>query len=247
MKASAVYELLQKKAPFETAEPYDNVGLLVGSADSEVTCVLVTLDITHGAVDRAIELGAQLIVSHHPVIFDPLRTLAAGSIPYRLAQHGITAICAHTNLDRAVGGVNDCLCERLGLTDVRLGPDEMCRIGKLPTALTAEDFGKLVSRVLDTPVRLKAGTAPVRTVALCGGGAGDRVLPLLDEADAALTGEVKHHVWLAVPPEKTMADGGHYATEVVVTERLTAWLTEAFPTLAVELHRGNAPYITVKD
>lgn len=246
MKILDIFAFLQGKAPFETAEPYDNVGLLVGG-DGEVSTVVVTLDITHEAVDEAVFCGAELIVSHHPVIFEPLKALEAGSVPYRLAQHGITAICAHTNLDRAVGGVNDCLCELLGLQNVRLGPDAMCRLGELPQAMTAEEFGKTVSRLLGTDVRLKAGTRQIKTVALCGGGAGDRVLPLLAEADAALTGEVKHHVWLAVPPEKTMADGGHFATEVPVTDRLVAWLREAFPTLTVIHHRGEAPYYTVKD
>lgn len=246
MKISNILAFLQEKAPFETAEPYDNVGLLVGG-DGEVTTVVVTLDITQEAVDEAVRVGAELIVSHHPVIFEPLKALEAGSVPYRLAQHGIAAICAHTNLDRAVGGVNDCLCDLLELQNVRLGPDAMCRIGELPQAMTAEEFGKAVSRVLGTEVRLKAGTREIKTVALCGGGAGDRVLPLLAEADAGLTGEVKHHVWLAVPPENTMADGGHYATEVPVTDRLVAWLKEGFPSLTVILHRGNAPYHMVKD
>ncbi len=245
MIISEIFEFLQKKAPFETAEPYDNVGLLVGSGDGTVSTVLVTLDITNEAVDEAVRIGAELIVSHHPVIFDPLRALVAGSVPYRLAQHGITAICAHTNLDRADDGVNDCLAACLGLTDLYRGPDEMCRIGRLPEPLSAEAFGRLVAERLHTAVRLKAGSDPISTVALCGGGAGDRVLPLLAVADAALTGEVKHHVWLAVPPEKTMADGGHYATEVVVTDQLVAWLRDAFPTMNVVLHRGVAPYQTI--
>ncbi len=246
MTVAKIFGLLQQKAPFETAEPYDNVGLLVGG-DQAVSTVLVTLDITHAAVDEAVRIGAQLIVSHHPVIFDPLRALEANTVPYRLAQHGITAICAHTNLDRAVGGVNDRLCELLGLTDVTLGPDEMCRIGTLPQALSAEEFGRLVSRTLNTAVRIKAGSDPVRTVALCGGGAGDRVFPLLEQADAALTGEVKHHVWLAVSNKKTMVDAGHYATEVPVTKRLAEWISAAFPELSVVLHYGEAPYFTIKD
>ena len=247
MNIQNLVAMLQEKAPFETAESYDNVGVLVGSEAGEVSRVLVTLDITHDAVDAAVSCGAQVIVSHHPVIFEPLSALSADSVPYRLAQCGITAVCLHTNLDRAVGGVNDCLCEKLNLTNITLGPDEMCRIGTLPTPLSAEEFGRVVSRVLDTPVRLRAGSDVIRRVALCGGGAGDRVLPLLSVADAALTGEVKHHVWLAVPPQKTMADGGHYATEVVVVDRLAQWITEAFPSLAVTVYHGQAPYLTVKD
>ena len=246
MTVTEIFNFLQQKAPFETAEPYDNVGLLVGG-DQAVTTVLVTLDITHAAVDEAVRVGAQLIVSHHPVIFDPLRSLQADSVPYRLARHGISAICAHTNLDRAVGGVNDRLCELLNLTDIVLGPDEMCRIGTLPQPLSAEDFARLVSRMLDTAVRVKCGNKSIRTVALCGGGAGDRVLPLLKQADAALTGEVKHHVWLEVPQDKTMVDAGHYATEVPVTTRLVEWLSAEFPKLSVVLHYGEAPYSTIKD
>lgn len=247
MKIGEIRELLQQKAPFETAEPYDNCGLLVGSPDAAVDTVLVTLDITHDAVDAAIQNGAQLIVSHHPVIFEPLKALRTDSVPYRLAAHGLGAICAHTNLDRAVGGVNDCLCEKLGLTDVYRGPDEMCRIGTLPQPLSSEAFARKVSDVLHTAVRVKAGSDTIRTVALCGGGAGDRVLPLLEQADAALTGEVKHHVWLEVPPCKTMVDAGHYATEVVMTDRLVEWISAAFPSLKVVLYRGEAPYSTVKD
>lgn len=107
-------------APFHTQEKWDNSGLLVGRGDAPVTGVLLTLDITPAAVEEAVRQGAELIVSHHPVIFQPLKRLDPDSPVYRMVQNGISAVCAHTNLDKAYGGVNDCLSERLGLKNVRV-------------------------------------------------------------------------------------------------------------------------------
>lgn len=114
-----IYRWMDSIAPFATAMDFDNVGLLVGDAAQPVERVLVSLDITGAVVEEAKEKGAQLIVSHHPVIFQPLRRLEAGSAPYKLAQYGISAICSHTNLDMAENGVNAVLAQRLGLKQVK--------------------------------------------------------------------------------------------------------------------------------
>ena len=247
MKISEIFAFLQEKAPFETAEAWDNSGLLVGSPDAETAAVVVTLDITDDVVDTALIGEAKLIVSHHPVIFSPLRTLTTDSIPYRLAREGIAVLCVHTNLDKAADGVNDCLAKQLGLQNVRVAADGMSRLGELPQAVTAAAFAEFVADTLKTAVRVRTGENTVRTVALCGGAGADLVLPLLDEADAALTGEVKHHEWLAVPQGKTLVDGGHFDTEVAVIYQLADWLQEAFPSLKVIVHRGDTPYSTIKD
>lgn len=247
MKISEICTFLQQKAPFETAEEWDNSGLLVGAPDAETDTVVIALDITDDVIDAALTVGAKLIISHHPVIFDPLRTLTADSIPYRLAREGIAALCVHTNLDKATDGVNDCLARRLGLQNVRVAADGMSRVGELSEVLTAEAFAAFVAETLNTAVRVRAGENAVRTVALCGGAGADLVLPLLGEADAALTGEVKHHEWLAVPRGKTLIDGGHFHTEVAVIDQLADWLRETFPSLGVILHRTDAPYYTIKD
>ena len=110
-----IYRFIDEIAPFHTAMDFDNVGLLVGDEKQAVDRALVALDITPAVVEEASACGAQLIVSHHPVIFTPLRRLTAGSPPFLLAQKGISAICAHTNLDLAAGGVNTCLGEALGM------------------------------------------------------------------------------------------------------------------------------------
>ncbi len=242
-----IYSALQEKAPFETAEPWDNSGLLVGDKTCGVSTVYVSLDITAETVEQAIKAGAQLVVSHHPVIFDPLKTLLAAHPAYQLVRAGMAALCIHTNLDKAAGGVNDMLARQLGLADVMIAEDGMSRIGVLPQPLSAEDFAHQVNRALHTSVRMKAGTNRIRKVALCGGAGADLVIPLLSQTDAALTGEIKHHEWLNIDPAKTVIDAGHYPTENGVVSVLVAWLKEMFPSLTVVQGNQTTPYITVKD
>ena len=237
-------DLLQQKAPYETAESWDNTGLAVGSESQTITKIVVALDVTEESLDYAIAEKAEVLLTHHPLLFEPLKVLKTDSLAYRLAQNGITAVSAHTNLDKAVGGVNECLAQQLELQDITVGPDGMSRIGILPQQMSPVDFGKHVAQKLQTPVRIKEGCTAIRSVAVCGGAGAELVLPLLDTADAAVTGELKHHEWLAVPPSKTMVDGGHYATEIVVLPRVCEWLLEAFPELTVVPFYGNAPYST---
>ncbi len=246
MTNRAIIECLNAKAPFSLAEEWDNAGLLIGSPDREVTRVLVTLDATVGAIEAAKAIGAELIVTHHPVIFSPLKVLASDSIPYALAAAGIDVISVHTNADKAVGGVNDVLAARLGLTDLRATKDGFCRIGQLSEPTNAHAFAKMVAEVLDTAVRVNGGGL-IRTVAVCGGSGGDFITPLASEIDAFVSGEVRHHQWLeANALGVTVIEAGHYATEVSIVDTLCHWLNDAFPTLAVTAYYDNAPYNTVR-
>ena len=108
-----VYQLIDNFAPFETQMDFDNAGFLVGRGYSAVERVLVALDITKVVVEEAVRRGCQLIVSHHPVIFGGVKSVTdetvTGRVLLALAENGLSAICAHTNLDAAEGGVNDCL------------------------------------------------------------------------------------------------------------------------------------------
>lgn len=247
MTVGEVYAFLQNRAPFETAEAYDNAGLLVGSAEMPADRILVTLDITPAAVRAAEERDAGLIVSHHPVIFHPLRRLSADSVPFLLASNRIAAICAHTNLDRAAGGVNDLLATALGLSGVQSAPDGICRIGTLPRPMSPEDFAAYVGGRLGTPVRMREGDTLLERVAVCGGAGGDFLIPLLQEggAGAAVTGELKHHEWLALPSGVTVVEAGHYHSEICMAEGMARWLREAFPSAEVTVFPGEPPYRTV--
>ena len=114
-----IYSYLDQIAPFDYQADWDNSGLQVGSYDDQVDKVLVALDVTSEVIEEAQDMGAQMIVSHHPVLFHAVKRLDRESIPYQLAKAGIASVACHTNLDTAPGGVNDCLASRLGLVDLQ--------------------------------------------------------------------------------------------------------------------------------
>ena len=230
-----------------TAEEWDNPGLLIGGLEDTVSRVLVALDVTPGAVDTAIALGADLILAHHPVIFAPLKALDSQSLPYRLSAAGIGVISAHTNLDKAVGGVNDVLAELLGLQNVQVLPNGMCRMGELPEAIPANEFAKQVGTALNTVPRVNDTDKALCNIAVCGGSGGDFIPEIAKVVDAFVTGEVRHHEWLlANELGLTVIEAGHYATENPVTEAMAAMLQQAFPTLTVTVYEDGEPYYTQK-
>ena len=116
-----IYRYLDKKAPFSLQMSFDNAGFLVGRGESLVKRSMVALDITEEVIEEAKEVGCQLIVSHHPIIFHPAKTVTdkdpTGRCLLALAENHIAAVCAHTNLDMVEGGVNDALAKKLGLTE----------------------------------------------------------------------------------------------------------------------------------
>lgn len=245
MEIRNILAFLEELAPAVSAEDWDNPGLLVEAGGPQTDGVLVTLDITPAAVEAAARAGAGLIVSHHPVIFSPLRRLEAGSVPLLLARAGITAFAAHTNLDKAAGGVNDRLAALLGLEHVYTAADGLCRVGELPAPLPAADFARHTAAALGTAVRCR-GEGEVRRVGVCGGAGGSELAGLAGQIDAFVTGEVKHHEWLAAAQAGiTVVDAGHYATEVPVVETLAERLRERFPGLRVTAFRDAAPYETL--
>lgn len=233
---SEIYKFIDKIAPFNTAMDFDNVGLLVESSEREIKNAVVSLDITPATIRQAKNLGAQLIISHHPVIFKPLRRLSYNDIAFLLARENISAICAHTNLDMAKGGVNDCLAERLMLKNVRaldLYNNIPCAlIGDLPETLTPIDFADFVKNVLKcNGLKIVEGRDTIKNVGLCSGAGGASLLSAIKAgADAFLTGEVKHHEILAANQYGiTLIEAGHFHTENVVVEPLAKQLKNSFP------------------
>ena len=239
-----ILTVLDDIAPLSTAEEWDNPGFQVGDLEAPVKKALVCLDVTEAALAEAQRVGAELIISHHPLLFSPISTLPADHLIYKLAVAGVSNIAMHTNLDKAQGGVNDCLAAALGLTDLREAYG-LGRVGTLETPLSPEAFAVKVKTLLGTAVRMKAGGRPVKTVGLLGGAGGDVLEG--DEvaaADAFVTGEIKHHQWLAAP-DITVVDAGHYATENVVVEPLCALLRERVREVEFVPFLGTAPYETI--
>ncbi len=220
-----IYKAIDSFAPFCTAMDFDNPGLLVGDFKAEVDTVLLSLDITPAVVREAAELGAQLIVSHHPVIFQPLKNLSSDSVPYQLACKRIAAICAHTNLDMAAGGVNSCLAERLQLKNIGMLKEyensglAEALVGETDRAFAPREFAAFVKEALCCDgLRYTDGVKTITKVGLCGGGGADLIYAAAQSGcQAFVTGESKHNILLdAENIGITLVDAGHFATEDVV-------------------------------
>lgn len=224
-----VLQILKEFAPPELACSWDNVGLLV-DAGRPVNAVAVALDITADVVRDAVNSGCDLIVSHHPVIFNPLKRIGAEDVPALLIKNGISAICMHTNLDAAPGGVNDTLAGILGMTDTESFAEGCGRIGNVqPT--TAADLAKLCAERLGSHPQFVEAGHPVTRLAEVSGGGGSYLQEAIDlGADCFITGEAAHHIaLLAHQMGVGLVVAGHWATEVPVTRVLAEHLAAALP------------------
>ena len=239
-----IYRWLDTWAPFATQLGFDNAGLLVGSDGQQVQKIGLALDITAGTAAQAAAQGCELVVSHHPVIFTPLRALSGDTPAYRLARAGIAAICAHTNLDAAAGGVNDALAAALGLTDCVPLADPgtpakppLARMGGC-SPCTAGELALHVKAALGCGgVKYVPCGGEITRVAVCGGAGGDFIAPAAQAgAQALVTGECRHHErLLAEQLGLSVIEAGHFCTERVVLPVLQDRLRAAFPAVEVLL------------
>ena len=246
-----IYQYLDGLAPFSLQMDFDNAGYLVGRGDRQVTRLLVSLDITEEVVAEAAELGCQLIVSHHPVIFFPAKSITdadpTGRTLLALAERQIAAVCAHTNLDAVHGGVNDALAQKLGLVQIEQlkqdGVDASGRpygIGRVGNTagvpMYTPAFAAFVKEALGANgVRYVDARRPVRRVAVGGGACADMLKDALAMGcDTFVTADVKYNGFLdAKALGVNLIDAGHYPTEQVVVPVLAKWLESGFPKVEV--------------
>ncbi len=238
MKVKDIYTMLDEKFNFSSACSYDNPGHLVGSMNDDVKGIVVCLDCTEEAVSQAISEGANLIISHHPVIFDGLKSVTDESIVYRLIRADISVISAHTNLDQADGGVNDALCERAGLKNVEKVADYegfLYRIGELTDPLTADEFAIRISKSLGYPVKYVGTNTHIKRVAVCSGSGGSMLYEVAEQGiDAYLTADIKHDVFMdAHSMGIALFDAGHFGTEDIIVSILANRLKKAFPEINI--------------
>lgn len=233
-RISDILEFFEGFAPVGTAMDFDNAGLLVGDKNCVVDKVLVTLDITGEVVCEAERLGCGLIISHHPVIFNPIKRLDTQSAVYMLANKGISAICMHTNLDLSeIFSVNICLAKALGVKDIRKSEKGVCMFtGELENPTDIYDFARSVKNNLGCEgLRFTDTKKTVKTVAVSSGAGGDDIAAAAEEgADVFVTGEIKHHeINLANELNVSIIDVGHYKSEDIVILPLVKKLSENFP------------------
>jgi dinuclear metal center YbgI/SA1388 family protein len=239
-----VLEILEGIAPVDLAEQWDNVGLMVGNLDQQVTGLLVALDPTEEVLAEAKELGVNTVITHHPLIFHPLKAIYTDQPLGRFLQNalasGIVVIGCHTNLDQAANGVNDALAASLGMVELSpLAPAEGAgntalneagptvgfgRVGRLSKSMSGKAFIAKLGAALDLPVLRVAGSLPeeINTIAVCGGSGSELAeQAFMKGAQVYVTGEVKHSTarW-AEAVGFCIVDAGHFATENPVVETL---------------------------
>ncbi len=232
MKILDVYNTLNTLAPFSLAEEWDNCGLLVGSFEEECKTVLVCLDVTDDVINQAIENEVQLIISHHPVIFDPVKSVNFNSKIAKLVKNNISVISAHTNLDIAQNGVNDTLCEKLNFEIKENFADSFGRICTCKKFDTATDLAKYVKEKLNSEeLTFIDASNQINTVAICSGSGSSLAQDVINsKVDAFITGELKHNVMLELYENKiSVVMAGHFSTEVVITQTLAEKLNALIP------------------
>ena len=242
-----ILKFMESVAPRYMKMDWDNVGLLCGSKATPVTKVLVALDPFEHVCQEAAEWNAELIVTHHPIIFQAMKSItdetSIGRGLMLLCRNGISAINAHTNLDQAPGGVNDVLAQTLGLNDIQIIDAQgdpaygLLRCGQVEEqSLTA--FLEHVKQALDCDgLRYVDGGKPVRKVAVGGGSCAGGMLDALDAGcDTFVTSDIKYNqFWDAHDLALNLIDAGHFATENPVIPVLAAKLQEAFPDIQVKI------------
>ena len=241
MKLNAFIAAMNRLAPKETALSFDNCGLLIGTEKTEIKKVLVALDLSDPVADEAVQGGYDLVLTHHPVFLEEVKsfglTSPETSAAYRLIRHGIGHFAAHTNLDACKGGVNDVLADLL--------PEDLGRVGTLRKPIPFSEFAAICESVLQTKGRFVGRPdAIVHRVAVIGGsGGGDLAFVHDADCDTFVTGEVKHHQALAAEHYGiNCCVLGHYETEFPVLEPLITRLQNGGNDVQYDLtHTGRAP------
>ena len=237
---------IESFAPLSIQEKWDNSGLCIGSPEDKVTSVLLGLDCTPELVDEAIACGADMIVTHHPLIFSGLKKISSdnpvGEAVVKTIRAGISIYAAHTNADKVIAGVSGAMASRLGLDNVTILDDEgegtgLGVVGDLPEPLDAEDAVALVKEKFG--LKMLRTSRPVQgkisRVAMCGGSGGSLIgAAQKSGAQLYLTGDVSYHNFFTQGDFMIM-DIGHYESEIEIVDILFSLLRKNFPTFAVRI------------
>lgn len=244
-----IYDLLDGVAPYESAASFDNTGLAVGSFSQEVKGVLLALDVTEEAVCFARENGFDLVLTHHPLIFNPLKAVKKGSVAYSAVASGLSFLSSHTCLDKAAGGVNDCLINALSLNNAYQSEfDEFLRVGYITDGKSSEKLAEHIAKRLGGAVRFNSESRIIKKIAVCSGAGGDCVgAAVLENADALVTGDASHHDFCdAHESGISLFAAGHFETEFPVVFFLEKLLKERFgDELRVEVFKQASPVVTL--
>ena len=246
MKVKEIISVIESFAPLSIQESWDNSGLCIGSPEAEVNSVLLGLDCTPELVDEAVACGADMIVTHHPLIFSGLKKISpdnqVGSAVIKAVQAGISIYAAHTNADKVMAGVSGAMAARLGLVNVSILDEDgegtgLGVVGDLPVPLPVEDLLSVVKErfslnVLKTSKPLEG---KVSRIALCGGSGGSLIgAARRSGAQVYISGDISYHNFFAEKGFMIM-DVGHYESEIEIVDILFSLIKKNFPTFAVRI------------
>ena len=249
-KIHDVYDYINTFAPFNLQQEWDNSDLIIGDMENDVSKILVCLDITDKAVSVAVKNKVNLIISHHPLIMNGAKFIGLNSAIAKLIKNNINVISAHTNFDAANGGMNDILCDILGIENAKPIDENLGtipRIGQLKSEICAKDFAKFVKDKLGCDVVRLSGGRSVRKIMICGGGGASYIPQAITlGADLFLLGEAKHHEYLhANENGLAILDAGHFYTENIFTNFMAQKISKQFSDVEVLTTTENAPYTTI--
>ncbi len=246
MKAFELVEPIEEFAPVADQEKWDNCGFSVGDPQMEVHKALLALDCTEEVVDEAIEIGADIIITHHPLIFSGVKKISPqnwlGRVIYKAISNGIAIYSSHTNMDKAAGGVSDLMAQKLSLCETSpLTPDSFGVVGDMKEELSAEEFVNKVKLAFD--VDLVRCSAPIeekiKRVAVCGGSGKSFIKDAMASgAQVYVTGDITYHEFYTEEGFMLM-DIGHYSSEYGIVELFANILSKKFPTFAVSISKKN--------
>ena len=246
MKVKDIISVIEEFAPLFLQENWDNSGLCIGSPEDSVSSVLLGLDCTPELVDEAISCGADMIVTHHPLIFSGLKKISpedkVGEAVIKAIKAGISIYAAHTSADKVIAGVSGAMAARLGLKDVAILDEDgdgtgLGVVGNLPEAMAAED----VIRLVKDRFGLKAMRASrpvdgmIERIALCGGSGGSLIKAARRSgAQLYISGDISYHNFFTEDGFMIM-DLGHYESEIEIVDILFSLIKKNFPTFAVRI------------
>lgn len=244
MRVKDIASVIEGFAPLSIQEGWDNSGLIIGSPDQEVKGVLIGFDCTPELVDEAVAAGADMIVTHHPLIFGGIKRISpddpVGLAVLKAASKGIAVYAAHTNADKVIEGVSGTMARRLGLKDIQVLDEEsegvgLGAAGTLSEPMGAGEFIAYVKSRLGLSVARcsRPIDTPVEKVAMCGGSGSSLIgKAMASGAQAYICGDVSYHHFFT-PKGFMIIDIGHFEGEVEICHVLFSLIRKNFPTFAV--------------
>ena len=246
MKAKDIIKVIEDFAPLSIQESWDNSGLCIGSPEDEVSSILIGLDCTEALVDEAVSCGADMIITHHPLIFSGLKKISpddqTGAAVIKAVRAGICIYAAHTSADKVIAGVSGVMAAKLGLTNVEILEEDgegtgLGVVGNLPAPISAEEAIRLVKdRFSLNMMRSSAPVSiPVARIAMCGGSGGSLIKAARKSgAQLYISGDISYHNFFT-PEGFMIMDIGHYESEIEIVDILFSLIKKKFPTFAVRI------------